>query len=145
MIPVHLTPASSMCPQLWLPSGLAGQSMSLDSVPRHWTSSNQIRPIPLVKPEVKEIAAERMEHEILLCLSYQLRPRHTCAWQSQLHTGYSSIYSAPEIIAHCAPDIAVADLHTSLSVGASLKSDGSLSTAGTPHSSIFTVYTVVAP
>ncbi len=47
---LHLTPASSMCPQLCVPSALAGQSMSLVSVPRHWTLSSQIWPTPLVNP-----------------------------------------------------------------------------------------------
>jgi hypothetical protein len=57
VVPVHLTPASSLCPQLWDPSALAGQSMSLVSVPRHWTLSNQIWPAPLVKPVVRAAAA----------------------------------------------------------------------------------------
>ena len=48
----HLTPASSEWTQLWVPSALAGQSMSLASLPRHWTSSSQIWPAPLVKPVV---------------------------------------------------------------------------------------------
>ena len=42
----HLTPTSSLWTQLWVPIGLARQSMSLASVPRHWTSSNQILPAP---------------------------------------------------------------------------------------------------
>ena len=54
----HLTPASSLCTQLWLPSGLARQSMSLVSVPRQWTLSSQIWAMPLVKPEVRAVAPE---------------------------------------------------------------------------------------
>ena len=45
----HMTPASSECTQLWLPIALAGQSISLDSVPTHWTSSSQIDPVPAPK------------------------------------------------------------------------------------------------
>ncbi len=52
----HLTPASSLCTQLWTPSAFAGQSMSLDSVPAHRTLSNQIWPAPLVKPLVRATA-----------------------------------------------------------------------------------------
>ena len=48
---VHNTPASSLCEQSANPSGLAGQSMSLVSVPTQLTSSNQIGPTPSVKPE----------------------------------------------------------------------------------------------
>ena len=72
----------------------------------------------------------------------------TCTWQPQLHADDSSICVIPGIkvaIAYCPPDIVVADLHTSLSGSASLQSDGSLSASGssTPHSSIFTVSTVM--
>lgn len=42
----QLTPASSKCKQVLSPSGLAWQSSSLVSFPRHWTSANQIRPDP---------------------------------------------------------------------------------------------------
>ena len=69
----------------------------------------------------------------------------TSGGESQLSAGHLSISSTPEVITHCAPVIVVADLHTSLSASASLKSDSSLSTCGasTPHSSIFDVTTVV--
>ena len=47
--------------------------------------------------------------------------------ESQLSAGHRSIRSTPGIIAHCAPDIVVADLHTSSGGSTSLKSDRSLS------------------
>jgi hypothetical protein len=47
--------------------------------------------------------------------------------KSQLPASHLSIRSTPEVITHCAPFIVVADLHTSSSGSASLKSDGSLS------------------
>ena len=43
---LHLTPASSICPQLWSPRGLAGQFKRRASSPAHLTSSNQIWPVP---------------------------------------------------------------------------------------------------
>ena len=46
VVPTHLTPASSLWSQLWFPSGLARQSMSLDSEPRQITLSNQMGPVP---------------------------------------------------------------------------------------------------
>ena len=46
---MHLTPASSECTQLWEPIALAGQSISLDSVPAHWTLSSQMDPVPAPK------------------------------------------------------------------------------------------------
>jgi hypothetical protein len=81
--PVHLTPASSKCPQLWLPSALAGQSMSLVSVPRHWTLSNQIWPAPLVKPVVRATAPEVTEETSCNCYPRWLNigkqeARNTC-------------------------------------------------------------------
>ena len=45
----HLTPASSEWLQSLLPIALAGQSISLDSVPTHWTLSSQIDPVPAPK------------------------------------------------------------------------------------------------
>ena len=55
----------------------------------------------------------------------------TCGGESQLSTGNLSIRSAPQVITHCAPLIAVANLHTSTSGSASLQSDSSLSTSCT--------------
>ena len=52
----HLTPASSEWTQLWVPSGLAGQSMSLVSVLLQWTLSSHICPEPSVKPPVRATA-----------------------------------------------------------------------------------------
>ena len=77
-----------------------------------------------------------------------VKPFHlipTSSLESQLPASHLSIRSAPGIITHCAPDIVVAYLHTSLSSIASLQSDGSLSARGSSaaHSSIFTVDTVV--
>jgi hypothetical protein len=57
---------------------------------------------------------------------WSLRCYYTHSQQSQLSAGYLSIGNPPGIIAHCAPDIVVADLHTPISWCASLKSDGSL-------------------
>ena len=71
---------------------------------------------------------------------------YTSGGESQLSAGHLSIYIAPEVITHCAPDVVAADLHTSLSGIASLQSDGpfNASTSSlTPHSSIFNVPTVV--
>ena len=82
--------------------------------------------------------------------------------ESQLSAGHLSIKSTPEVIAHCAPDIVVAGLHTALGVSTPLKSDASLGARSSfiakktllhysvgvhtraVHSSIFTVHTVVA-
>ena len=71
----------------------------------------------------------------------------TCDSESQLSADHLSIRCTPQIITYCAPDIVDADLHSSLSAGASLKSDGSSSACGTstPHSSIFTVDTIMTP
>ena len=68
-----------------------------------------------------------------------LRPKlaQTCCFKSQVSADHLSINSIPEVITHCAPLIAIADLHTSTSGIASLKSDGSLGASGAPHSSIF--------
>ena len=49
-------PTSSLCTQLCVPMGLAGQSMSLFSVPAHWTLSKKISSLPLTKPKVRAIA-----------------------------------------------------------------------------------------
>ena len=148
----HLTPASSICAQLWVPSGCAGQSISLVSVPRHWTLSNQICPAPLVKPEVRAMAPEccqcnSSDTSIIYIYDTLLDNKITCGRESQLSAGHLSIRSTPEVITHCAPDIVVAYLHTSLSGGASLESDGSSSAScsSTPHSSIFNMPTVVGP
>ena len=47
--------------------------------------------------------------------------------ESQLPADHLGIGSAPEVIAHCAPDIVVADLHASLCpVGPSLQADVSI-------------------
>ena len=43
------TPASSLCPQLCTPHTLLGQVAMLASVPRQWTSSSQILPLPWPK------------------------------------------------------------------------------------------------
>ena len=56
VVPVHLTPASRMCEQLLSPI-VREQSMSLDSVPTQWTLLNHIRPTPLVKPDLRAVAA----------------------------------------------------------------------------------------
>ena len=73
----------------------------------------------------------------------------TSSRESQLSAGHLSIRSTPEVITHSAPDIVVADLHTTLHGSASLESDGSLSastaSSSTPHASIFKMSTVVAP
>ena len=71
----------------------------------------------------------------------------TCDSESQLSADHLGIRCTPKIIAHCAKDIVVADLHSSLSAVASLKSDGSSRAQGssTPYSSIFTVDTIMAP
>jgi len=44
--PVHLTEMSSMWKQLWLPQPLCGHDAMSVSIPRHWTLSNQICPLP---------------------------------------------------------------------------------------------------
>lgn len=49
MIGWQTTPASSPCTQLWVPIGLAGQSMSLVSVPEQATLSRRIGPLPCPK------------------------------------------------------------------------------------------------
>ena len=80
-VPWHLTPASFACEQSCSPMELAGQSISLDSDPAQLTSSNQIVPAPLVKPEVRAIASIMMigsdsaGHMIsyIICMS---RPSH---------------------------------------------------------------------
>ena len=61
----------------------------------------------------------------------------TCDFESQLSADHLGISSTPEVITHSTPLIAIADLHASTSDVASLESDGSLCTSGTPHSSIF--------
>ena len=69
----HLTPASSICAQLWVPIGRWGQSTSLVSVPTHRTSSNKICPTPLAKPEVRVTAplyGKQMD-EVTSCSSDQ--------------------------------------------------------------------------
>ena len=68
--------------------------------------------------------------------------------ESQLSAGNYSIRGVPHVIAHCAPDIVVTDLHTSTATCASLfEPDVSLSAggSGTPHSCILGVVTVVSP
>ncbi len=107
----HLTPTSSLCTQLCWPSVLAGQSVSLLSVPRHWTLSSQIWPLPLVKPVVRATAPAKCHHDSTRHLSGALL---TSDSKSQLCTNHSSISSTPEVITHRAPGIVVADLHTSL-------------------------------
>ena len=66
----------------------------------------------------------------------------TCCFISQLSADHLGVTGTPEVIAHCAPDIVVADLHTSTSGGASLESDGSLGACGTTHSNIFSMCAV---
>ena len=60
----HLIPTSSIWVQLCCPIGLAGQSMSLASVPAHSTPSNQITSIPLVKPVVRTAAPRYMQSQL---------------------------------------------------------------------------------
>jgi len=45
----HLIPASELWPQLWTPSGLRLQSISLNSFPRQPRLSRYIPPVPLPK------------------------------------------------------------------------------------------------
>jgi hypothetical protein len=68
--------------------------------------------------------------------------KYTSCFISQLSTDNLSLLSVPEVITHCSPDGIVADLHTPASGIASLKSDGSLSTSRTTHSSILVVHTL---
>lgn len=70
---MHLTQASSECPQFSCPIGLAGQSISLVSVPAQFTSSSQITPTPLEKPEVRTTAP--MYPISVLNVSIMLRPQ----------------------------------------------------------------------
>ena len=63
----------------------------------------------------------------------------TSCLKSQLLAHHLGIGLSPEVITHCAPDIVVADLHTSTSGIASMKSDGSIGASGATHSSIFIV------
>ena len=46
---LHMTPASSLWPQLWDPNAKAEQWVSADSAPVHATSSSQIGPVPCPK------------------------------------------------------------------------------------------------
>jgi hypothetical protein len=55
VIVVQLTPASLMWEHVDK-GELAGQLISLVSVPRHWTLDRQIAPLPLVKPDVVALA-----------------------------------------------------------------------------------------
>lgn len=55
-------------------------------------------------------------------------------WESQLPACHKSIRSIPVLLAHCAPDVLVADLHTPTGCDSSLKPDGSL---GAEHDCIF--------
>ena len=66
----------------------------------------------------------------------------TYRFKSQLSAGNLSDKIIPEVITHSAPYVVVADLHTSASVIASLKSDGSLGASGTTHSNIFSMSAV---
>ncbi len=45
----QVTPASSKCAQLWMPMGLAGQLISIVSVPAQATLSRTIGPLPCPK------------------------------------------------------------------------------------------------
>ena len=57
LVVLHLTPASSECWQLWDPSALAGQSMSLVSEPVQATLSSQICPDPWPNPALDTAVA----------------------------------------------------------------------------------------
>lgn len=107
----HLTPASSLWAQLWLPRGLAGQAARRASVPAQLTLSSQMIPVPWPNrartmawlPEVGKptvIAANAGE----FCF--------TCWRESQLSANYVSIRCAPQIITHSSPDIIVTEFHT---------------------------------
>ena len=57
---------------MWLPIALAGQSISLDSVPTHWTLSSQIDPVPAPKtanetavaPEENSMKTDNCSHNV---------------------------------------------------------------------------------
>ena len=68
LVAEHVTPTSLEWPQLVNPSWLAGQSMSLDSFPSHWTSSSQITPEPLGRPKVRVVAAKQWSNKILVLM-----------------------------------------------------------------------------
>ncbi len=54
----QLTPTSPSWPQSWTPGGLDEQMISLDSLPKHWTSVSQILPTPSgVWSECKALAS----------------------------------------------------------------------------------------
>ena len=78
VVVLHLTPASSMCPQLWVPKEGRVQSTSLLSVPRHRTSSNQITPEPVVKPVVRATAPIKVVNEL----------KHNSVTYNTLNAGY---------------------------------------------------------
>ena len=46
---IHLVPTSSLWAQLWVPTGLAGQSINLASVPVQAVLSSQMGPVPSPK------------------------------------------------------------------------------------------------
>ena len=149
-LPEHLTPASSVCLQSCCPSGLAGQSISLVSLPLHATSSNQIWPSPAVN-QVSAVAP--IMKNVTLVTALQLWDHNffslTCARQLQLYTDDSGIWVIPLVITHCAPDIVVADLHAPwISGSRSSQSEGSLSASWgsyTPHPSICSMPTASSP
>lgn len=120
------------------------QALRVVSVPRHWTSSNQITLLPLVNPEVTAIAPTVIiymhqavmvmmindDHDDDIIIVYSVLTMMkivacfiTSSRKSKLPAHYSCINIAPGIITDSAPGIIVADLHSSSSSSPSLKSD----------------------
>ncbi len=67
----HTTPASAPWVQLWLPSGLAGQSISLVSAPVHSRLSSHIRPEPSgTKPNVRARASTVNQYYIYTTMNW---------------------------------------------------------------------------
>ena len=128
------TPASSKCKQLWVPNGLAGQSISRVSVPTHCTLSRRIGPVPWPNCEnetalapvgkmyaVKHVEISKMKLFAGTYMYVHRWPLQTYWREPKLPAGYISISSSPEVITHCAPDVViVAYLNSTLTGNSSI-------------------------
>ena len=100
--------------------------MSLVSVPRQLTLSNQMSPAPLVKPEYR--ATEPIANDFHNNDTFDdLYVIHTSGSKSKLSAGHISISNTPGIITNSSPLLLVTDFHTpSPVISTTLQSDISL-------------------
>ena len=115
----HLTPASLLWPtQLWAPSPLWGQSISLDSLPVQRRSSSTIWPEPSITLLPVKVVAP--VGKIGFLLRNQLpKIKLTSATESKLPTCHICILRRPWVITDSAPGIVVTDFNPSFTTGGS--------------------------